>query len=286
MKRKRLKKPIRILLVVLVITVIAAIAAVLLRKPVKEVPVEEPEETVEEVIAEPEEEIEEVIEEIEPEPYELSEEELAELRQELREDQEINPDVTSILHFKSGLIHDPVLQYYDENYYLYKDWQTKEYLSYGSIVLDSRNQLNLDDMNTIIYGHYIYEFRNPDRTLVFTPLSQLLEEDAYEENKYLALLRKDEIRYYEIASVYNCPLDTIGEYQYARYGLEYNLLEYDEEYFDLYHQNIKQNEYYSTDVEFGPDDHYLTLQTCIENHNEAREIVLCKEIARIPLEEE
>ena len=221
-----------------------------------------------------------------PEPkesHELSDEELAALRKELQDDQAINSDVKCLLHFNNGLVHDPVLQSGDENYYLYKDWKTHEYLSYGSIVLDSRNDITADEMNTIIYGHYIYEFRNADRTLVFTPLAQLMERSVWEENKYVTLLLNDEVRYYEIAKVYDCPLEEVNGGQFTIYGLEYNLLYYDPEYLSLYEQNIHSHEYYDTGISLSPEDHFLTLQTCIENHHESREIVLCREIERKPL---
>lgn len=218
-----------------------------------------------------------------PREYELSEEKLAELQAELQADKAKNPDVKCLLHFNNNLIHDPVLQTDDENYYLYKNWETLEYQSYGSIVLDARNDIEKDEQNTIIYGHYIYEFRNPDRTLVFTPLAELMDKSVYENNKYVSLITDDEVRYYEIARVYDCPLESTAEGQFTIYGMEYNLLQYDQAYLDLYLKNIDEHEYYDIDVELTPRDHFLTLQTCIENHHESREIVLCREIERVGL---
>lgn len=223
-----------------------------------------------------------------PEPkeeYELSEEDLASFRQELEEDQAINGDVKALLHFNSGLIHKPVVQGETEDYYLYRNWETHEYLSYGSITLDSRNDLSAPEQNTIIYGHYVYPSKNPDRTLAFSSLDFLKDPNIYEENRYVELILKDEIRYYEIASVYEAPLETIDGVQYCMYGIEYNLLEYDEEYMDLYKSNIKRYEYFNTGVEISTEDKLLTLQTCIENQHDSREIVLLRELKRVSLEE-
>jgi len=217
--------------------------------------------------------------------HELDAETLAGLRQELVDDQAINGDVRCILHFNNNLVHDPVLQYSNENYYLYLNWQTLEYQSYGSIVLDSRNTIDSSEMNTIIYGHYIYPFRNPDRTLVFTPLALLTDYSVWEANRYVTVVTNHEVRYYEICAVYNCPLETMADgSQYCYEGLEYNRLEYDPEYFARYKENIKAHEYYSTGVEYTAEDRYVTLQTCIENHHESREIVLCREIERKSLD--
>ena len=219
------------------------------------------------------------------EPYELSEGELQSFRQELEKDQSMNGDVKALLHFNSELIHKPVLQSDTEDYYLYRDWETQEYLSYGSITLDSRNNLAGDDQNIIIYGHYVYPSKNPDRTLAFSSLDFLKDPAIYEENRYVSLILNDEVRYYEIASVYEAPLETVDGVQYAMYGIEYNLLEYDAEYMELYKSNIERYEYFDTGVEITAADHFLTLQTCIENQHDSRQIVLLKELKRAPLKE-
>ena len=282
MKKKRLKKTAVILIALILILAGAFLVwqAVQFSGMLTKEPEETPEATAEptpEATAEPTPEpTPEVIKE-----YMLSPEKIEELREELRRDQEINSDVKAILHFNNELVHDPVLQYENENYYLYLNWETREYQSYGSIVLDSRNNLSLDEMNTIIYGHYIYEFRNPDRTLVFTPLARLMDYSVWEENRYVTLLTDNDIRYYEICAVYDCPLETVADgTQYCMDGLEYNLLYYDSEYFARYKQNIAAHVYYSTGVDFHDTDRFLTLQTCIENHHESREIVLCRELER------
>ena len=191
----------------------------------------------------------------------------------------------ALLCFQSGLIHTPVLQSDDVNHYLYRDWKTGEYLSYGSIVMDPENDLSHDDQNTIIYGHYIYESRNPDRTLAFTPLAELMKEENWEANRYVSLITGEEVRYYEIAAVYACPLDSADGYQYAREGFEYNLLSYTKEYMTRYRENIRSCEYYHTGVEFDGNDRFLSLQTCIEGTDSSREIVLCWELKRVPQSE-
>ena len=221
----------------------------------------------------------------EPEPdldYELSEEELQTLREELQADQEINPDIRCLIHFNSGLLHKPVAQSDNEDYYLYRDWQTHEYLSYGTITLDSRNHLEADDQNTILYGHYVYRIKSEDRTLAFSALEVFQEEAGYADNRYVTLVLPDEVRYYEVAAVFEAPLETIDGVQYPMYGIEYNLMDYDEEYMNLYRENIHRYEYYDTGVELSADDRFLTLQTCIENQHDFREVVLCVERDRQP----
>ena len=278
MKQNKQNKWIWIGLAVLAVVGIAAAAVFLLKKPKTETPETDPVPSAEPTTEPETEETPAAVAE-----YELREEELSALQQELIEDQAINGDVKAILHFNSGLVHDPVLQTTTEDYYLYRDWKTHADLSYGSIVMDSRNDLSKDEQNTIIYGHYIYEYRNPDRTLVFTPLSTMVDKTVYEKNRYVSLILNDEVRYYEVVSVFEAPLEEIDGVQYSMYGLEYNLLEYDPDYMSLYRENINRYEYFDTGIEIADDDHLLTLQTCIENQHESREIVLCRELERKPL---
>lgn len=213
-----------------------------------------------------------------PVPYELESSQIFSLRQELNEDEIINPDVQAILLFQSGLIHQPVLQAEDNDYYLYLNWQTREYQSYGSIVLDYQNQLDQDDMNTILYGHYVYESVNADRTLAFTPLATLQQQENYEANRYVILLTDSNIRYYEIARVYDCPMVDTDDGQVAAADLRFNVTTYDEDYFQSYLKAMEEHAYYDTGVDLVYGDRLLTLQTCIEGHPESRLVIVCRQI--------
>lgn len=216
----------------------------------------------------------------EPEYAYYTEEQKQTLKDTLAEDQGINSDVVAYLDFPGGLISQPVLLGTVVNEYLYKDWKTGEASTWGSIAIDPRNNLSADEMNTIIYGHYVYRRRTSDRSLVFTPLSELLEQENYEANQYVSLTLPHEIRYYQIASVYDCPMEDVEGGQVTAEELQFNLTEYDEAYFETYMNAVKEHEYYDTGVKVNYGDKLLSLATCIEDHPESREIVLCKEIGR------
>jgi len=49
-------------------------------------------------------------------------------------------------------------------------------------------------------------------------------------------------------------------------------------------RRVEEREYYDTGIDIAYTDHMLTLQTCIENYPENREIVLCRELERIIFE--
>lgn len=191
-------------------------------------------------------------------------------------------DYVGRISFESGLIDLPFVQGSDNNTYYRTDWETMKYDEEGSIFLDSSN--TLDDQNLILIGHYVYPIYDESRTHMFTPLAKLIDKDNYEANKYVKLYFKDEVRRYEIAYVYYCELiedEYEGEkFSYTNDGFEFYYPNYTEEQFDKYIDTVKKNAFYDTGVSINYNDKLLTLQTCVENHDELREIVLLKEIDR------
>lgn len=172
----------------------------------------------------------------------------------------------------------PFVQGSSNDSYLRKDWKTMTHDEEGSIFLDSRNAY--DDQNLIIYGHYVYLSYDPSGTHKFTPLRLLTEEENYEENKYITLQLENEIRTYQIAYVYY-----VGTYvtddgvRHTEEGLQYYWTNFEDDYFQEYLKNVRKDALYDTGVEIDDNDHLLTLQTCVENKPELREIVLAKLIS-------
>ncbi|MBR2578172.1 MAG: class B sortase [Erysipelotrichaceae bacterium] len=159
--------------------------------------------------------------------------------------------------------------------YLRTDWQTMEHDEEGSIFLDSRN--GLDDQNLIIYGHYVYSSYEPSGTHMFTPLRLLIEEDNYEDNRYVTLQLENEIRTYEIAYVFY--VDTYlseGGIRNTEEGLQYYHTNFDEGYFSEYIRNAAKASFYDTGVKVDFTDSILTLQTCVEGNTDLREIVIAR----------
>lgn len=191
-------------------------------------------------------------------------------------------DYVGTITFESGLIDLPFVQGSDNNTYYRTNWETKKYDEEGSVFLDSSN--TLDDQNLILIGHYVYPMYDESRTHMFTPLAKLTDKDNYEANKYVKLYLESEVRRYEIAYVYYCELiedEYEGEkFSYTNDGFEFYYPNYTEEQFDKYIDTVKKNAFYDTGVSVDYNDKLLTLQTCVENHDELREIVLLKEIDR------
>ena len=193
----------------------------------------------------------------------------------------LNDDFVGYLHFESGLISQPVVQGQTNDTYSRKDWITGEYDLYGSIFMDYENTLS--DQNLIIYGHYVYKHLDDSGTLKFTPLSQLLEPENYDNNKTIYLLLENEVRKYEIVSVYLCPLSE--DYMYTDENLQYNLPNYSDDYFGKYKTAVISAQRYVTGVNWNKSDKLLTLQTCVEGREDLREIVIARQIDTLSVDD-
>ncbi|MEG2751373.1 MAG: class B sortase [Anaerorhabdus sp.] len=176
---------------------------------------------------------------------------------------EINPEFKGQIKFESQLLKENVVQGKDNEKYLALSWDLEE-TSQGSIFMDYRN--HIEDQNLILYGHYVYK----DENAKFGPLSQLIEEKNYEKNKYIELEIEEEKRKYEIAYVYY--------YEMGNPLMEYFHTNYDNEYFEVYKEKVKEQAFYETGIEIAMEDKLLTLQTCVRDRDDLRLVVIAREI--------
>ena len=222
-----------------------------------------------------------------------------EYRKIWKENHSINPDYVGEFFIDSGLIRESFVQArsvyredgtlyrfftedgrvvtdpegYDGNsVYIWTYWKTGEY-DYndhgGSVWMDYRNDLS--DQNIIIYGHHFSVWNDETRKKAFTPLEKLMEEENYADNKTATIVLEDEIRHYELVSVYKFDINSENDgerLQFWRNHYNYDDYsgEYDEQYYDNYIKAMKENEYYDTGVKLSTADKTLTLQTCISGH--------------------
>jgi len=255
-----MRKKISVILLILLMLLSTACS----KTPEEETPVDpEPEKQEEVVDPEPEKEV----------PYENTLD-YKELNYQYNTMKSSYGDYVGEIFFESDLVNLPFVQGASNDTYLRTDFQTGQYDSSGSIFMDYRN--TLDDQNIIIYGHYVYLSKDPSGEKKFTPLRFLTEEENYEANKYFYLLLDGELRKYEIASVYYCQLSDAKGYWETDPDMQYYITNYSEGYFNAYKEKIKEVEFYDTGVDFNYEDKFVTLQTCVENREDLREIVLGK----------
>ena len=175
----------------------------------------------------------------------------------------VNQDYVAYLEFDSQLLSLPLVQSYDNDYYLRRSFQGKS-SSQGTPFIDYRNLLS--DDNITMYGHYVYA----DTSKMFSPLAKLKNKENYEENKILHLYFRDEVRTYEVAYVY--------EYDYTKTDYDYSIRNFGSS--DALNEFLKypnQKQFYDTGVDIYYGDSFITLQTCVRNQETKRLIVVAKE---------
>ena len=78
----------------------------------------------------------------------------------------------------------------------------------------------------------------------------------------------------------DCPVQTIDGLQFCYDNLQYNLVEYEDEYFKRYVSAIKEYTFYDTGVKLTPEDHIITLQTCVSGNVNKRLVLIGREFDR------
>lgn len=159
-----------------------------------------------------------------------------------------NADVLGWIHITGGDISYPLLRSYDNRDYLYKTWE-KKFSNAGSVFLECKNNRDLQDFNTVIYGHHMADGS------VFAPLVNYRDPEYLSGHPYIYILTSQELRRYEIFSVYEAALTS------DTYRLYYPDLE--TRYTALRH--FLDSSLITPGTVPSVIDHILTLSTCVGN---------------------
>lgn len=157
---------------------------------------------------------------------------------------EVNADVVGWIRIPETKIDYPLMQGQDNEYYLNRTWQGNRN-SVGSIFLESRNQSDMMDYNTIVYGH------NMADGSMFAALRKY-NQAYWEKHPYVYILTDAAVYRYEIFAAYKAQLDA------PTYGLSF------------YQSSTRANfinyalENSAIDTQIIPEerDRILTLSTC------------------------
>lgn len=175
---------------------------------------------------------------------------------------DINSDYRFWLKVDNTNINYPVVQSYDNDYYLTRDFN-KKYLASGSIFMDYRNNFE-EDKSTILYGHHM---RNKT---MFGELANFKNEDFFKENNLIRVEYKGKTYTYEVFSVYVADLDK----DYLKVDFE------NEADYQKYLNYIQERSIYKTDLQLITNDKIITLYTCSYEFKDARTIVHAKLISQ------
>lgn len=165
----------------------------------------------------------------------------------------INSDTKGWLTVNNTRIDYPVVQSSDNDYYLKRDYNQYKN-SMGWIFMDYRNNINILNQNTIIYGH------NINGGIMFGTLRYTLNSSWYknETNQVITFNTLNKAMKWQIISIYKIPNTT--DYIQTTF---YNKDKY-QEFLDL----IVGRSIYNFNKEVTINDKILTLSTCHNRGNE------------------
>ncbi|MBO1004060.1 class B sortase [Pseudogracilibacillus auburnensis] len=168
-----------------------------------------------------------------------------EVRKQFNELHEINSEIVGWIAIDDTKINYPILQAENNDYYLTRNYKGEESRA-GSIFMDYRNELQLDNQNIVLYGH-----RMKDETM-FNQLTKYVDKDFFTHH----------------SKVY---FDTLyGSYDAEVFAVYYTTTDFDyiqtefesrDEYKSLL-EEIHEKSIYQTDVSVSEDDQMITLSTC------------------------
>ena len=169
---------------------------------------------------------------------------------------EVNPDVVGWIFLPNSMINYPLMQGDDNQFYLEHTWEGVPNF-YGSIFLETRNNPDLTDFNTIIYGH------NMLNGSMFAGLSYFAYQWHWDWNRYVYIVTDDGILRYEVFSSYAADVDS------ATYGLSFQQPETRENFIRL----TLENSEIATAITPASTDRIITLSTCTGLGYESRRVV-------------
>lgn len=163
----------------------------------------------------------------------------------LEELQEKNPDVVAWIVIPDTPISYPVLQGEDNEFYLKHNWK-KERNSGGSIFMESWNDPDFTDFNTLVYGHRMRD------SSMFNALQYYESSEYLEQHPRIYIVTNECVLVYEIfASGKVTITDPV-----------YWLITDQEQYKQRMIDFCLERSAVDTGIVPGTDDHLLTLSTC------------------------
>ena len=172
---------------------------------------------------------------------------------------EINSDIVSWLIVDGTNINYPIVQTKDNSYYLNHDFNKMSTIN-GWTFIDYRNNPNMNDNNTIFYGHNLYN------KTAFGSISNLFSNKWYNESNHKIIVLTESSKYeYEIFSLYYSEADS----SYLRTNYESS------EKYQEFLNSIKEKSVKNFSVDVTSNDRIITLSTCTDDNN-GRKVVHAK----------
>jgi len=167
---------------------------------------------------------------------------------------EINSSTVGWIKVEGTQVNYPFVQTIDNSFYLTHSFN-KEYNPAGWVFLDYRNNINLEDKNTIIYAH-----AQKNKTM-FGSLKDTLKNEwfADKNNHFVRISTQDQNSVWQIFSIYTINTTT-----------DYLKIDFSNDFSDFTNTLISRS-IYAFDTNINKNDRILTLSTC---HGKNTKIVL------------
>lgn len=177
---------------------------------------------------------------------------------------EVNPDVVGWIRIPDTAIDYPLMQGEDNDFYLHHTWE-KDPNSVGSIFLESENNPNLTDYNTIVYGH------NMNNGTMFGQLQHYALVDHWKTHPYVYIVTDAGVYRYEVFAFSQAQTESLT------YGLNPQREDTKQKFLNL----ALEEAWYDTGIKPAVTDRILTLSTCSGANYSYRYVVQ----ARLPMME-
>ena len=176
-----------------------------------------------------------------------------------------NSDIVAWIRIENTNIDYPVMQTKNNpNYYLRKNFY-KQYSYLGTPYLAESCDINTSD-NLIIYGHHI------NNSKMFGELENYRKKEYYNKHKFIKFFTLEEIKEYEVIAVFQTVTNTGFKY--------YNFVNANNEReFNTFVNQCKELSFYDTGKIANYEQKHLTLSTCDYSSENARLVVVAKEIS-------
>ena len=179
----------------------------------------------------------------------------------------INSDIVAWLEIPNTDIDCPIVQSKTNTYYLRRGLD-KSYSYAGVNFFDCSNSLDMNDDNTIIYGHNLRDNNN------FGQLPNLYNSiEKVLSNKYINIYLPDKTVKYAVVGAFYTNSKPTDDNDYV---FPYNITNMSDEDFEEFINELNQRFIYSSDI--TSDDKLLTLSTCAYEFKDERFVVVAKKI--------
>lgn len=168
-----------------------------------------------------------------------------------------NKDIVAWIFSENTPINYPIVQSYDNNYYLRRLLNGKYNIT-GTIFMDYRNNSEFMDSNTIIYGH------NMKDDTMFGTLLKYKDQNYYEDHKIMYLFTEEKSYKLELFAGYTLSANS-NIYNVSAASNSSNI---------QIAEKAKEKSTFKSDIKVQETDHIVTLSTCSYEYDEARFVVM------------